>query len=398
MPAEPEESNANAITPFTLDIPQSDLDDLRSRLLRTRWPDPETVSDTSQGARSDKMRALVDHWIHRYDWRRIEARLNEWGQCTTVIDGLTIHVLHVRSRVEGARPLVLTHGWPGSVLEFRHVIGPLTDPEAHGGVAGDAFDLIIPSLPGFGFSGRPTRTGWDRMRTARAWAVLVRRLGYVNWFAHGGDVGAFVTADLAAIEAREGIGLRGIHLNETPFAPTEDEIRDADAQERQMLREGEQYGDRLSGYFHEMTTHPQTIGFSLSDSPVGLASWIYTMVQDMAGSHSEHGDLEKFFTLDELIDNIMLYWLPNTGASAARMYWEAASGGTADAGTLEDPVTVPTGVSIMPGSYGRRSRRWIERRYTDLVHFSEVSRGGHFAMLEQPEALVNDVRATFRHL
>lgn len=386
------------ITPFTLDVPTGELDDLRSRLRATRWPEAETVDDSSQGARLEQMKTLVEHWADGYDWRRTEARLNEWGQLTTVIDGLEIHFLHVRSSVPGARAVLLTHGWPGSVLEFRHAIGPLTDPVGHGGSAADAYDVVIPSVPGFGFSGRPQSTGWTIERVARAWAVLMQRLGYEKWFAQGGDLGAFVTIELAAQQAHEGIGLAGIHLNETPFRVSADEKGQATPDEQQMLDEGDVYGEFLAGYRAEMSTRPQTIGYSLTDSPVGLASWIYTMMQDVAGTHDEHGHLDGVLPLDEIIDTLMLYWLPRTGASAARICWESTRAGWSSNGTADSPVTVPAGVTIMPGSHSRRSRRWAERRYLDLVHFSEASRGGHFAFIEQPERLVEDVRATFRLL
>ncbi|QQD77212.1 alpha/beta fold hydrolase [Curtobacterium sp. YC1] len=384
------------ITPFTLDVPQRELDDLRRRLLATRWPDAETVDDTSQGPRLEKVRALVEHWATDHDWRRTEALLNDWGQYTTEIDGLDVHFLHVRSAVPGARPLLLTHGWPGSVLEFRHVIDPLTDPEAHGGDPADAFHLVIPSLPGFGFSGKPRTTGWNLSRTAAAWSVLMARLGYTRWFAQGGDLGATVTAELAARQATEDIGLAGIHLTMALFMPTDDEARNASPDEQVMLQETGYYWQQLSAYSQQMATRPQTIGYSLADSPVGLASWIYAMFQDVGGSHDEHGDVERLFSLDDVIDDVMLYWLPNTAASAARMYWEASRTGWANPGTVEEPLTVPVGLSIMPGEYVRRSRRWAERRYADLVFFNEVARGGHFAVLEQPDLLVADIRATFR--
>ncbi len=386
------------ISPFTLDIPQAQLEDLRQRLMNTRWPDRETVDDTSQGPQLVKIRALVEHWTSSYDWRRTETLLNGWGQYTTSIDGLDIHFLHVRSSVPEARPLLLTHGWPGSVLEFRHAIGPLTDPEAHGGTAEDAFHLVIPSLPGFGFSAKPTATGWNLHRTAKAWSVLMNRLGYTDWFAQGGDLGASVTAELAALETAESIGLAGIHLNMAQFMPTDDEARSATPEEQAMLQETGYYWQVLSAYSQEMSTRPQTIGYSLTDSPVGLASWIYAMFQDVGGSHDEHGDAERLFSLDEMIDDIMLYWLPNTAASAARMYWESSRTGWASPGTIEEPLTIPVGLSIMPGEYVRRSRRWAERRYTNLIHFNDVARGGHFALLEQPELLVADIRATFRQI
>ncbi|PPB48671.1 epoxide hydrolase [Arthrobacter pityocampae] len=386
------------ITPFHLEIPAADLDDLRRRIQSTRWPDRETVPDTSQGPRLEKLQALADHWASGYDWRRTESMLNAWGQFTTRIDGLDIHFLHIRSSVPGAHAVLLTHGWPGSVLEFRHVIGPLTDPDAHGGTAADAFDVVIPSLPGFGFSGKPTGTGWNTQRTARAWAVLMERLGYARWFAQGGDLGASVTAELAALHQAENIGLAGIHLNMALFMPTEEEMRSATPGEQAMLQEGGYYWQTLSAYSQQMSTRPQTIGYPLSDSPVGLAAWIYAMFQDVGGSHDRHGNAEAIFTLDEMIDDIMLYWLPNTAASAARMYWEAGRNGWANPGTLEEPITLPVGLSVMPGEYIRRSRRWAERRYINLVHFTEVADGGHFALLEQPRLLVDDIRATFRTL
>ena len=386
---------SDLVTPFTLTVPDADLDDLRGRLLRTRWPDQETVDDTSQGPKLAKIQRLVDHWATNYDWRTTEALLNGWGQYTTVIDGLEIHFVHVRSAVPGARPLLLTHGWPGSVLEFRHAIGPLTDPVAHGGCGEDAFDVIIPSLPGFGFSGHPTGTGWNLHRTAEAWATLMQRLGYTRWFAQGGDLGAVVTAELAALQSEADIGLAGVHLNMAAFMPTEQEMRDADDAEQAMMAQTGYYYGMLSAYSNEMSTRPQTIGYSLTDSPVGLASWIYAMFQDVGGSPDEHGDAEKLFSLDEMIDDIMLYWLPNAAASAARMYWEMNQVQWASPGTVEAPLTVPTGLSIMPGEYVRRSRRWAERRYTNLVLFNEVARGGHFALLEQPELLVADIRRTF---
>lgn len=385
-----------ALTPFHLDVPEADLDDLRRRLLATRWPEPETVGDTAQGPQLARMRRFAERWTDGYDWRRTEALLNGWGQLTTEVDGLRTHLLHVRSREPGARPLLLTHGWPGSVLEFRHAIGPLTDPVAHGGSAEDAFDVVIPSLPGFGFSGKPTGTGWNAARTARAWAELMRRLGYDAWFAQGGDLGATVTSELAALEAAEGIGLRAIHLNMATFMPTDDEMRDATDEERQMMAETGHYRQELSGYSQMMSTRPQTVGYALQDSPAGLAAWIYAMFQDVGGSHDQHGDAEALFPLDEMIDDVMLYWLPGTAASAARFYWESARVGWATPGTVEQPITIPTGLSIMPGEYVRRSRRWAERRYRDLVRFSEVERGGHFALLEQPGLLVDDIRATFR--
>jgi epoxide hydrolase len=383
------------IRPFPLAVPQAELDALRARLLATRWPDRETVADTSQGPRLAKLQALVRHWVTGYDWRPTEALLNGLGSATTVIDGLDIHFLHVRSPEPDALPLVLTHGWPGSVLEFREVIGPLTDPVAHGGSAGDAFHLVIPSLPGFGFSGKPTGSGWDLRRTARAWTTLVHRLGYERFAAQGGDIGAGVTEEMAALHTSAPSGLVGIHLNMAMFQPTEQEVAEASPDEQEMLAEARYYGDVLSGYAKQMATRPQTIGYSLADSPVGLAAWIYAMFQDVGGSR---GDAEAVFSLDEILDDVMLYWLPNAGASAARVYWEMAQGRWAPPADVDSPVTVPTGITIMPGEYVRKSRRWAERRYTDLVHFEQVAAGGHFAVMEQPALLTEQIRATFRSL
>ena len=256
--------------------------------------------------------------------------------------------------------------------------------------------MIIPSLPGFGFSGHPTGTGWNLHRTATAWATLMQRLGYTSWLAQGGDLGAVVTAELAALQSETGIGLFGIHLNMAMFVPTEEEMSKADDAERTMMQQSAYYWQTLSAYSNEMSTRPQTIGYSITDSPVGLASWIYAMFQDVGGSHDKHGNAEKLFSLDGILDDIMLYWPPNAAASAARMYWEMNQVQLASPGTIEAPLTVPTGLSIMPGEYVRRSRRWAERRYTNLVLFNEVARGGHFALLEQPDLLVADIRRTFQ--
>ena len=284
------------VRPFHLAVPQAELDDLRRRLASTRWPDPETVPDTSQGPQLVKIKALVEHWTSRYDWRPAEALLNSLGQHITTIDGLDIHFLHIRSAEADALPMIMTHGWPGSVLEFRKVVGPLVDPVAHGGQAGDAFHLVVPSLPGFGFSGRPTGTGWDLERTARAWVTLMDRLGYPRFVAQGGDLGAGVTEEMAALTASTPTGLAGMHLNMAMFSPTPEEMAGATPAEQQMLAESRYYFDVLSGYAKQMSTRPQTIGYSLSDSPTGLASWIYAMFQDVGGSR---GDAEAVFTADD---------------------------------------------------------------------------------------------------
>ena len=381
----------DSITPFHLAVPQSDLDDLTARLSRTRWPDPETVDDTSQGPPLAKVQALVDRWRDGYDWRRCEALLNGFGQSRTELDGLGVHFLHIRSPEPNALPLIMTHGWPGSVLEFRDVIGPLTDPVAHGGKASDAFHLVIPSLPGFGFSDKPTQPGWDIMRIAGAWATLMQRLGYDRWAAQGGDWGAGVTTTLGYMAPP---GLVGIHLNMVMFQPTEKERAAADADEQKMLADAQRYDEQFSGYYKLQNTRPQSVGFGLADSPVGLAAWIYTLFQDVSDSG---GNPESVFELDAMLDDIMLYWIPNTGPSSARLYWEGAQA-MKKGGMPTAPMPTPTGISMFPGEQIRLSRRWAERRFAKLVHFKELAKGGHFAALERPTDFVDEIRTTFQSL
>jgi pimeloyl-ACP methyl ester carboxylesterase len=378
-----------AIVPFHLSIPQADLDDLQRRLAHTRWPDAETVDDNSQGPQLAKLRALVARWQDGYDWRRCEAMLNGLGQYHTEIDGIDIHFLHVRSPEPDAIPLLLTHGWPGSVLEFRKVIGPLTDPVAHGGDARDAFHLVIPSLPGFGFSGKPTATGWHIGRVAAAWATLMDRLGYARWAAQGGDWGA---ADTTTLGYMAPAALIGIHLNMVMFQPTEQERAEATPHEQAMLDAAQRYEQQYSGYYKLQSTRPQSVGFSLADSPAGLAAWIYALFQDVSDSG---GDVESVFALDELIDDIMLYWLPNTGASSARLYWEAMQA-MRQSGMPSAPMQMPAAISMFPGEQLRLSKRWAERRFANLVHFNELASGGHFAALEQPATFADEVRTAFR--
>lgn len=382
---------STTIHPFTLAVPDADLADLQDRLCLTRWPDAETVADTSQGPQLSKLRALVARWRGGYDWRRCEAMLNGWGQYQTEIDGLVVHFLHVRSPEQHAVPLLMTHGWPGSVLEFRDLIGPLTDPVAHGGQATDAFHLVIPSLPGFGFSGKPVASGWNVDRIADAWIALMTRLGYSRWAAQGGDWGGAVTT---SIGYKAPSALLGIHLNMFMFQPTAQERAEATPHEQAMLDDAERYDQQFSGYFKVQGTRPQSVGFGLADSPVGLAAWIYALFQDVSDSGA---DVESAFALDAVIDDIMMYWLPNTGASSARLYWEAMQsmrhGGGAGA-----TMSVPAGISMFPGEQIRLSRRWAEQRFAKLMHFNELERGGHFAAMEQPALLVDEIRATFRHL
>ncbi|APO98607.1 epoxide hydrolase [Xanthomonas perforans] len=381
----------DGMTPFRINIAQAELDDLNQRLGHTRWPSPETVSDHSQGPQSARIRRLVERWRTGYDWRATERLLNGWNSSRTAIDGLDIHFLHVRSPEPGALPLLLTHGWPGSILEFRDVIGPLTDPVAYGGKASDAFHLVIPSLPGFGFSGKPTFRGWGVGRTAAAWVELMRRLGYgERWTAQGGDWGSAITTALGFMQPP---GLVGIHLNMVMFDPSAEEIANATPAEQRMLDDAKRYQREFSGYMHLQSTRPQSVGFSLADSPAGIAAWIYALFQDVSQSG---GEPENVIALDHLIDDIMLYWLPNAGPSSLRFYWEAAQ----EAGTAMPmhPMPTPTGISMFPGEQVRISRRWAERRFADLRFFAEAERGGHFAAMENPPAFVDHLRDTFQSL
>jgi pimeloyl-ACP methyl ester carboxylesterase len=377
----------DTITSFPIQVADADLTELSDRLARTRWPDAGTVTDGSQGPTSHALRRLVGRWQDGYDWRVAEALINDWGSSRTVIDGLGIHFLHVRSAEPDARPLLLAHGWPGSILEFRHVIGPLTDPAAHGGDPRCAFHLVIPSMPGFGFSDKPTEPGWNVGRVAGAYVELMRRLGYGDrWFAQGGDWGAAVVTVLAHMRAP---GLAGIHLNMAMFRPTEAEIADATPEEQAMLSGIARYDREQSGYMKLQNTRPQSVGFALADSPVGLAAWIYALFQDVTESG---GEPERVIPLDHMLDDIMLYWLPNAGASSARFYWDNARG---QGGMPSEPMPLPAGVSVFPGEVMRLSRRWAEKRFVDLRHYNEPPRGGHFAAMENPTALVADVRTTF---
>lgn len=381
----------DAIAPFQIHVAQSELDDLQQRLRQTRWPSAETVGDQSQGPQLARIRRLVDRWQTGYDWRVTEKLLNDWNSSRTTIDGLDIHFLHVRSPEPDALPLLLTHGWPGSILEFREVIGALSDPVANGGKASDAFHLVIPSLPGFGFSGKPVAHGWGVGRTAMAWVQLMRRLGYgKRWGAQGGDWGSAITTALGFMQPP---GLVGIHLNMVMFDPSAEELANATPAEQRMLDDAKRYHTEFSGYMRLQSTRPQSVSFGLADSPAGLAAWIYALFQDVSQSD---GEPEKVFDLDQLIDDIMMYWLPNAGPSSARFYWEAAH----EAGTAmpSHAMRTPTGISMFPGEQVRISRRWAKARFEDLRFFGEADRGGHFAAMENPSAFTEHVRETFRSL
>ncbi|WP_029918615.1 epoxide hydrolase family protein [Nevskia soli] len=383
---------STAIEAKTIAVPEEQLQDLRNRLARIRWPDGATVDDISQGPVPAKLRALADYWANGYDWRRVESELNGWGIHRTTIDRLPIDFLHIRSPEPDALPLVLTHGWPGSVLEFRKVIGPLSDPAFYGADPRSAFHLVIPVLPGFGFSAKPSEVGWNIPRIARAWVELMQRLGYERWGAQGGDLGCAVTDEIAKLQPA---GFIGSHLNFAMFPPTPDEIENATPAEREALRDAKHFWDELSGYAKEQQTRPQTIGYSLADSPIGLAAWIYAMFQDTCGTP---GDAEASFTYDEMLDDIMLYWLPNSGASAARLYWEMVQSDWSSPARIDDPIRTPVGFTMPPKEAVRKSRRQLERRYANIVYFNEPSEGGHFFALEQPDILVADIRATFTQL
>lgn len=377
---------SDRITPFHLAIPDDALVDLRRRLEYTRWPDRETVGDWSQGVPLAQAQALIEHWRTRYDWRRCEARLNALGQFTTEIDGLSIHFLHIRSKHANAMPMLLSHGWPGSVIEFLKVIGPLTDPEAHGGHADDAFHLVIPSLPGFGFSGKPTRTGWGVARIAAAWSTLMARLGYARYVAQGGDWGAVVTTQLGKLQPQ---GLAGIHVNLPVVLPAtlEGPFSDSEAAMLAALKDYERWD---GGYSHQQSTRPQTLGYALADSPSGQALWIYEKFWKWMDCN---GDPLSVLSADEILDNIMLYWLGNSAASSARLYWESYQGAFTAV-----PLSLPAGCSVFAKEIYRAPRSWAEACMSQLIHWNELDRGGHFAAFEQPALFVGELRTCFRTL
>jgi pimeloyl-ACP methyl ester carboxylesterase len=372
------------IIPFRIDIPEDHLEDLRERLRRTRWPEPETVAGWSQGTPLAYARELCRYWLEDYDWRAAEARLNRFPQFRTAVDGLDIHFVHVRSPHENALPLVMTHGWPGSVAEFGKVIGPLTDPVASGGDAADAFHVVCPSLPGFGFSGKPARPGWGTQRIADAWDQLMTRLGYQRYGAQGGDWGSRVAVCLGLQHPGH---VAGIHLNMVYAFPDRPDAGDLTEREREALAALDYYRRWDSGYAAEQSTRPQTVGYGLVDSPAALCAWITEKFWSWSDCG---GDPATVFTRDEMLDNIMLYWLPAAGASAARIYWESFNKRSTE------PVPVPAGCSIFPKEIFRPSRRWAERQFPDLRYWNELDKGGHFAAFEQPAAFVSEVRAAFR--
>ena len=386
------------IRPFTVQVPQASLDDLRRRVNATRWPDRETVGDFSQGVQLEKLKSLMEYWGTSYDWRKAEAKLNALLQFVTTIDGLDIHFIHIRSHYPDALPLIMTHGWPGSVFELLKTIGPLTEPTAHGGGTEDAFDLVLPSIPGFGFSEQPKGTGWGPDRIARSWDVLMKRLGYTRYVAQGGDWGA-VIADAMGRQAPP--GLLGIHVNRIDRSSTmppdvaralnngEPAPAGLTTEERVVFDQTREFYRKGLGYAAIMGTRPQTIGNSLADSPVGLAAWCYDKFADWVLTR---GEPERSLTRDEMLDNITLYWLTNTGTSAARIYWEN------NANPRAVDVGIPAAVTVFPGEIYQVPKSWAERAYHKLIYYHRVDKGGHFAAWEEPRLFSEELRTAFRSL
>jgi len=393
------ENNDTAIRPFRVNVPKADLADLRRRLAATRWPTKELVKDRSQGVQLATLKELARYWSTEYDWQKAEARLNAYPQFVTKIDGVDIHFIHVKSRHPNAMPLIMTHGWPGSVIELLETVGPLTDPTSHGGTAADAFHLVLPSLPGYGFSGEATELGWDSGRIAHAWAELMKRLGYTRYVAQGGDVGALVS-DVMGRQAPD--GLLGIHLNLLAGAPfIVDRLPKASEQERAAHAALATFTTDGFGYFQEQVTRPQTIGYSLLDSPVGLAAWMLDHDTDSYYKISRvfvEGKPVGSLTRESIVDNITLYWLTGTGASAARWYWETGRAGARAAGQAPPPVKVPVGFTAFPGEIFPAPRSWVEVAYPGLAYFNQVDRGGHFAAWEEPALFAAELRAAFKPL
>jgi pimeloyl-ACP methyl ester carboxylesterase len=398
------QAQASSIRPFKAQIPQAVLDDLRRRIAATRWPDKETVADQSQGVPLDKLQALIRYWGTGYDWRKVEARLNALPQFITTIDGVNIHFIHLRSRHPNALPLIVTHGWPGSIIEQLKIIGPLTDPTAHGGSAEDAFDIVIPSLPGYGFSGRPTVTGWDPDRIARAWAELMKRLGYTRYVAQGGDWGTPVSSAMARQNAA---GLLGIHINLPATVPPEAAaalgggplpagLSDKERAVIEALMAYAKGGN--SAYFTMMTARPQTVGYGATDSPAGLAAWV--LVHPGFKDWKYGADPAQSPTKDDVLDNITLYWLTNTATSAARLYWENGARGSVIVAAAQktNEISLPVAITVFPDDVYRAPETWARRAYKNLIYFHEVDKGGHFAAWEQPELFAAELRAAFKSL
>ena len=391
-------SNGTDIRPFRVDMPDEAIADLRRRIAATRLPTRELVDDRSQGVQLATIQELARYWAADYDWRACEAKLNALPQFKTTIDGVDIHFIHAKSPRENALPLIITHGWPGSVIELLGVVGPLTDPAAHGGSAGDAFDVVLPSLPGYGFSDEPAEVGWDPGRVAQAWAELMQRLGYTRYVAQGGDVGASVT-DAMGRQGPE--GLAGIHMNLLVTALGGGAMPAETEQERAALEQTQTFRASGFGYFLEQATRPQTIGYALLDSPAALAAWMLDHDTDAYYKISRafvDGQPSGGLTRDHILDNITVYWLTGTGASAARSYWESGRAQALAAGHAPPEVKLPVGFTTFPGEIFRAPRSWVEKGYPTLTYFHEAARGGHFAAWEEPELFTTEIRAAFSPL
>ncbi|RHW26240.1 epoxide hydrolase [Nocardioides immobilis] len=375
-----------AVEAYEIRVPDEELEDLRRRLRDARWPEKETVDDWSQGVPLSYLREVCEYWANEYDWRRVESRLNSFGSFRTVVDGIGIHALHVRSPEPDAMPLVMTHGWPGSIVEFLDVIGPLTDPASHGGDPKDAFHVVVPSMPGFGFSDKPTASGWTTEKIADAWIEIMARLGYDRFAVQGGDYGALISQNIAQAQPEQVIAL---HLSSPTRFPRPEETAENDA-ERAALARVQKYLDEEVGYAKVQMTRPQTIGYGLADSPVGQAGWLLQGFWQWT-DFEEH--ISEVFTLDQLLDNVMMYWVTNSGASSARAYWESYASSLKYA---DSPVTVPMGMSVHPADITRLSRRWVEKEFTDIRYWTEVPKGGHQGAFEQPAQFTDEVRTFFR--
>jgi pimeloyl-ACP methyl ester carboxylesterase len=397
----PASNDSTQIRPFHVNIPDAALTDLRQRIVATRWPDKETVTDRTQGVKLDQIQNLVKYWGTDYDWRKAEAKLNALPQFITHIDGLDIHFIHVRSKNPKALPIILTHGWPGSIFELLKIIGPLTDPEAFGGKASDAFDVVIPSMPGYGFSEKPKTTGWGPDRIGKAWDVLMKRLGYTHYVSQGGDWGS-VVAD--AMGRQKPAGLLGIHVNMPATVPADiakalqsggPEPAGLSVKEKAAYKSMNYLYTKGGGYAGIMVTRPQTIGYSLTDSPVGLASFFLDKFNDWTYSG---GDAQKVLTKDEILDDITLYWLTNTAASSAQLYWENATNNFNVVEQRTREITVPVAISVFPGEIYQAPKTWAEKAYPHLIYFHEANNGGHFAQWEQPQIFAEELRAAFKSL
>jgi pimeloyl-ACP methyl ester carboxylesterase len=395
----PEASAAEAIHPFSVGFPDEALADLRRRILATRWPERETVTDPSQGVQLATIQKLAHYWATDYDWRKIEAKLNALPQFVTEIDGLDIHFIHVRSRHENALPVIVTHGWPGSIIEQMKIIDPLTNPTAHGGNAADAFDVVIPSMPGYGFSGKPTTTGWDPTRIARAWTVLMKRLGYTRYVAQGGDWGALITEQMGVLAPQ---GLLGIHTNMPSAVPAEimAALHTGKGAPQGLSADESRAFDRIAFFFtnglsyaQQMANHPQTL-YGISDSPIGLAAWFidHDLLSYELITRAFDGQREGL-TRDDILDNITIAWLTNTGISGARLYRENKLPFFAPMG-----VAIPVAISAFPDELYQAPRSWVERAYPKLIHYNKLDKGGHFAAFEQPALLTAEMRTGFRTL